>query len=72
MCYCVTSRHPYQQVTGASVHVLVHEVQDGEPQGSKGGQRQQGREVLQEHLVENKAIENSEIFRYDMSRTGTT
>jgi hypothetical protein len=48
------------------VHVLVHEVQDGEPQGSEGGQRQQGREVLQEHLVENKAIENSEIFIYDL------
>lgn len=32
------------------MHVLVHEVQDGEPQGSKGGQRQQWRQVLQEDL----------------------
>lgn len=32
------------------MHVLVHEFQDGEPQGSKGGQRQQWRQVLQEHL----------------------
>lgn len=32
------------------MHVLVHEVQDGEPQGGKGGQRQQWRQVLQEDL----------------------
>lgn len=32
------------------MHVLVHEVQDGEPQGSKGGQRQQRGQVLQEDL----------------------
>lgn len=40
----------YQQVTGTCVHVLVHEVQDGEPQGSKGGQGQQWGQVLQEDL----------------------
>lgn len=32
------------------MHVLVHEVQDSEPQGGKGGQRQQWRQVLQEDL----------------------
>ena len=32
------------------MHVLVHEVQNGEPEGSKGGQGQQGGQVLKEHL----------------------
>lgn len=32
------------------MHILVHEVQNGEPQGGKGGQRQQWRQVLQEDL----------------------
>lgn len=40
----------YQQITGTCMHVLVHEVQNGEPQGGKGGQRQQWRQVLQEDL----------------------
>ena len=40
----------HQQVTGAGVHVLVHEVQDGEPESGEGGQGQQGGQVLQEHL----------------------
>lgn len=44
-CMC-----PHQQVTRSCVHVLVHEVQDGEPQGSKGGQGQQRWEVLEENL----------------------
>lgn len=39
-----------QKVAGSSVHVLVHEVQNGEPEGSKRGQREQRREMLQEHL----------------------
>ena len=43
-------RPTHQEVAGAGVHVLVHEVQDGEPQSSEGGQRQQRREVLEEHL----------------------
>lgn len=32
------------------MHVLVHEVQNGEPEGSKGGQGQQRREMLEEDL----------------------
>lgn len=32
------------------MHVLVHEIQNGEPEGSKGGQRQERREVLEEDL----------------------
>lgn len=40
----------HQQVAGACVHVLVHEVQDSEPESSEGWQREQRREVLQEDL----------------------
>ena len=32
------------------MHVLVHEVQDGQPEGRKGGERQQWRQVLQKDL----------------------
>lgn len=32
------------------MHVLVHEIQNGEPEGSKGWQGQQRREVLEENL----------------------
>lgn len=32
------------------MHVLVHEVQDGEPESSEGWQGEQRREVLQEDL----------------------
>lgn len=40
----------HQQVAGACVHVLVHEVQDSEPESSEGWQGEQRREVLQEDL----------------------
>ena len=33
-----------------SQHVLVHEVQDGEPESSEGGQGQQRGQMLQEYL----------------------
>lgn len=49
-CCAPNSRETYQEVTGASVHVLVHEVQNGEPEGSEGGQGQQGGQVLEEDL----------------------
>lgn len=32
------------------MHVLVHEIQDGQPEGRKGRERQQWRQVLQEDL----------------------
>ena len=40
----------YEEVTLVHVHVLVHELKDGEPEGSEGGQGQQRTEMLQEHL----------------------
>lgn len=36
------------------MHVLVHEIQNGEPEGSKGGQGQQRREVLEEDLEQTR------------------
>lgn len=36
------------------MHVLVHEIQNGEPEGSKGGQGKQRREVLKENLEKGK------------------
>ena len=40
----------YQQVTAVCVHVLVHEVEDGEPQGRERAKGQQRGQVLQKHL----------------------
>lgn len=45
-----TGHVSHQEVTGASMHVLVHEVQDSKPKSSKGRQRKQWREMLEEHL----------------------
>lgn len=40
----------HKQVTGSCVHVLVHEIQNGKPESSKGGQGEERREVLEENL----------------------
>lgn len=57
------------------MHVLVHEIQNSEPQGSKGGQGQQRGKMLQEHLEKWKRyhaqyIEADADIRYLPAQSG--
>ena len=40
----------YQNIALSDVHVFVHEVEDGEPEGGERGEGEEGVEVLQENL----------------------
>ena len=44
------------------MHVLVHEIEDGEPQCSEGRQRQQWCQVLQKYLKYNLLLSKSKFW----------
>ncbi len=49
-CSKLSSAETHQQVTLVDMHVLVHEIQNGQPEGREGGQRKQGGQMLEENL----------------------
>lgn len=44
------------------MHVFVHEIQNGEPEGGKRWERQQGREMLEENLGQKRAGSHSGLL----------